>query len=91
MRDMELRISVEQAAASLDALLDRVNASGESVIIERGGKPVGRLTPTSQATMSNLVGLLESWQKSDDGWADAVEEAVRAGNQPLIPESPWDR
>jgi antitoxin (DNA-binding transcriptional repressor) of toxin-antitoxin stability system len=40
---MELRVSVEQAATSLGEMLERVNARGEAVIIERDGRPVGRL------------------------------------------------
>jgi antitoxin (DNA-binding transcriptional repressor) of toxin-antitoxin stability system len=99
---MELRVSNKEAAASLDALLDRVSGRGDTVVIERDGRPIGKLVPTQAAvpgasaangsgtTMRDLVRLVHSFPSVDDGWADGVEQAVRAGNWPLPPESPWD-
>jgi len=98
---MELRVSNRQAAASLDQLLDRVSGQGDTVIIERDGRAVGRLVsadPASARASGNgagasfreLVEVLRSLPASDDGWADAVEEAARLGNRPPPTESPWD-
>ncbi len=90
---MELRVSSQQAAASLDHLLDRVSNGGDEVVIERGGVPVGKLvaagagaspadapapfTPGAPATVDDLVEVLRAWPALDDGWADAVEDAIR--------------
>jgi antitoxin (DNA-binding transcriptional repressor) of toxin-antitoxin stability system len=93
---MEMRVSSREAAASLEVLLDRVNGEGDTVVvIERDGHPVAKLVPVrpqpGPGMGRDFVRLLQSLPKGDDGWADAVEEAVRLGNQPVVPESPWDR
>ena|SRR5437870_10160374 len=99
---MELRVSNREAAAALDELLDRVSARGDTVVIEREGRPVGRLVSAAdsvpggakgngaRASFRDLVELIRSSPRLDDGWADAVEEAARLGNRPLAPEPPWD-
>jgi len=98
---MELRVSNRQAAASLDQLLDRVSGQGDTVIIERDGRAVGRLVSADAASVRpggngagasfrELVEVLRSSPASDDGWADAVEEAARLGNRLPPTESPWD-
>src|SRR3712207_6757497 len=100
---MELRVTVQEAIATLGELLDRVNARGDTVVIEQDGRPLGELVaPRSSAmpsvkplaapaTVRDLVTLLRASPRLDDGWAEAVEEAVRRGNEPMVPESPWDR
>lgn len=88
---MEIRVSNIQAAKTLDELLDRVTGSGETVVIERDGKPAVQLVPAkkSDKTIADLVELLRSWEPLNDGWAEGVEEAIRIGNQPQ--ENPWER
>ena len=99
---MELHVSHKQAAASFDELLDRVSSGADTVVIERDGKPVGRLVPvvmTGTAPQRLLTAddiealqeLVETGRKLNDGWAEAVEEAQRLGNQPMSLEDPWDR
>ena len=99
---MELHVTSREAAASLEALLDRVSGGDTTVVIEREGKPPvhlvsptqgARLAPTDvpTGTMSDLVEILRAWPRFDDGWAEGVEEAVRLGNQPMSSEDPWDR
>jgi antitoxin (DNA-binding transcriptional repressor) of toxin-antitoxin stability system len=101
--EMELRVSSQVAAASLDGLLDQVSSgTATEVIIERDGKPVGRLLPVAPGNISParrltaddikaIAKLVETGRQLNDGWADAVEEAIRLGNQPVSLEDPWDR
>jgi antitoxin (DNA-binding transcriptional repressor) of toxin-antitoxin stability system len=88
---MEIRVSNIEAAKTLDELLDRVTSGGETVVIEREGKPAVQLVPAKKpdATIADLVELLRSWEPLNDGWAEGVEEAIRMGNQPQ--EDPWER
>ncbi len=100
---MELHITSREAAATLEELLDRVSGKGDTVVIEREGKPPVQLVSTSPTnappslagastgTMADLVEILRAWPRQDDGWAEGVEEAVRFGNQPMSLEDPWDR
>jgi antitoxin (DNA-binding transcriptional repressor) of toxin-antitoxin stability system len=98
---MELRVSNLEAAATLDSLLDRVKESGEPILIERDGQVAGKLVPvpastevkpTGQATVRDLMELLRTWEPMDDGWAEAVEDAIRVGNTPLTEkDDPWAR
>ncbi|HEV7301009.1 MAG TPA: hypothetical protein VGN72_16700 [Tepidisphaeraceae bacterium] len=94
---MEIRVSNIEAAATLDALLERVRSSGETVVIEKDGQPAGRIVPLDSAapkrtgTGADLVALLRSWEPLNDGWAEGVEEAIRLGNQPMTVEDPWER
>jgi antitoxin (DNA-binding transcriptional repressor) of toxin-antitoxin stability system len=93
---MELRVSSQVAAASLDGLLDQVSSgTATEVIIERDGKAVGRLVPALQAgralTREDIDSITHSIGQLDDGWAEAAEEAVKLGNTPMPAEPPWDR
>lgn len=88
---MELHVTSQEAASTLDELLDRVGA-GESVVIEREGKVVARLIRPEPkgGTGRDLVELLRFMPRANDGWAEGVEQAIRLGNQPVeLPE--WDR
>src|SRR5687768_11798437 len=100
---MELHVTSQEAAATLEQLLDRVSDGVTTVVIERDGRPVGHIVaaaPTGTSTtppvaiagtMEDLVQVLKAWPRLDDGWAEGVEEAVRLGNQPMPAEDPWDR
>jgi antitoxin (DNA-binding transcriptional repressor) of toxin-antitoxin stability system len=92
---MEVRVSMTEAAASLDQLVERVNAHGDVVIIERDGKAVGRLVPPTERgrvlTREDIAVITDAVSQLDDEWADAVEEAIKLGNTPMSAESPWDR
>lgn len=100
-RHMELHVSSKEAAATLDELLDRVSTAGDTVIVERDGRPVARLLPAEQsstvgrvltpADFDALRRLAEIGRSLNDGWAEAVEEGVRLANQPISVEDPWDR
>jgi plasmid stability protein len=42
-----------------------------------------------EPTVRDLVAVLRSFPPTDDGWATAVDEAIRRGNEPLPPGSTW--
>ena len=88
---MEFRISATEAARRLSDIINRIRYRGEEFIIERGGQPVCRIVPAlpSFSTGADLTKAFERMPKPDQAYSDAVEEAIR--NQPLLPDSPWQR
>jgi prevent-host-death family protein len=50
-----IEITVQQAAAQMDELLDRATA-GEEVVLTRSGRPVARLVPYSAPTTPRIPG-----------------------------------
>ena len=84
-------ISATQAARTFSDLLNRIHYRGETVVIERGGKPICEISPVKprRFTGADLLALLRSLPKPDIDYWDAVEEATQG--KPTIPESPWER
>lgn len=72
-------------------MLERVRSKGEVFVIEQAGEPICRVAPVGrpQRTVRDLVHMLQSAPRPDDGYLDAVEEIVN--NQPALPETPWER
>ena len=104
---MELRVTDTEAAATLPDLLDRVSGGGDTVIIERDGKPAVRLMPTDSPPASSdepgprkfTTGrdVQRRWANRpksfliDDAFEEGIAEYHRLYNAPKVPESPWDR
>jgi len=67
---MERTISATRAARTFSDLLNRVRYRSESFVIERGGEPVGRLTPAgaSRCTVAELAMHLRAGPKPDPGY-----------------------
>jgi antitoxin (DNA-binding transcriptional repressor) of toxin-antitoxin stability system len=88
---MKSHVSATQAARHFSDLLNRVRYRGEEFIIERGGEPIGTLSPLKPAlcTGAELAALLRSLPKPDPGFWDAVKEATQQYAE--MPESPWER
>ena len=88
---MERTISATRAARTFSDLLNRVRYRGDSFVIERGGQPVGRLTPAwaTRCTVAELVTHLRSGPKPDPGYWEMLTAIVR--RQPKLPKSPWRR
>lgn len=73
------RLSATELARKLSDVLNRVHYQRETVIVERGGKPVCQLTPVPRSLefrLSDLVALFHSLPSADDEWAAAVAEGV---------------
>lgn len=84
-------ISATQAARTFSTLLNRIHYCGEAFVIERGGEAICVLTPVQppRFTGADVVSLLRSLPKPDEGFWDDVEAATR--QQVTLPESPWER
>lgn len=85
------RVSATDASRGFSELLNRVRYRGETFIIERGGAAIGELRPVAPTrfTGADLLALLKSLPRVDDGFFDDVERAI--AEQPTLPESPWER
>lgn len=88
---MERTVSATEAARQFSDLLNRVRYRGDTFVIERGGEPVGRLSPAAPArcTLAEFVGFLRSGPKADPGYWDTVAAITK--RQPKLPKSPWRR
>ncbi|WP_438010458.1 hypothetical protein WME89_18545 [Sorangium sp. So ce321] len=91
MTFMESHISAADAAQMFPDVIERVRSQGEVFVVEREGEPVCRIEPIAPArrTVRDLVRLLQSAPPPDDAYLDAVEEIAQ--NQPMLPETPWER
>ena len=54
-----IEVTVQQAAAQMDELLDRATA-GEEVVVMRSGQPVARLAPCAPRTTPRIPGRCAS-------------------------------
>ena len=73
------RLSATELSKRLSDVLNRVHYQRETVIVERGGKPLCRLTPVPAALdfqLSDLVALLDSMPSAGEDWAAAVARGV---------------
>ena len=73
------RLSATEFAKRLSDVLNRVYYQHETVVIERGGKPVCQLTPVSGSLafqLSDLVALFHSLPAAGEDWATAVSQGV---------------
>jgi len=83
-------VSATEAARTFSDLLNRVHYRGETFVIERSGKPIGKLAPAAPAhfTVADLSALLEQLPKLDHEYLDILEDITR--NQPPVARSPWE-
>jgi prevent-host-death family protein len=89
----ETVLTVEDAAARLSELVERVHTSRETAIITLSGRPVARIVPmpTPADVSENLVAFLRLWRtqhpEPDEQFTHAIEES-RRGVRP--PRDPWE-
>ena len=71
--------------------MNRVCYRGETFVVERGGKPVCEIQPAapSRFTGSDLVSLLRTLPKPDEGYLAEVEDLI--SKQSTLAESGWPR
>ena len=91
---MKGTISVTEAVRNFADFINRVVYRGEQFVLERGGRPVARLSPVPRAgRLGDLVDLLDTLPglsgEEADGLAQALGEAS-AGLPPLPEEGPWE-
>ena len=87
------RIAATDAAKNFGHLVSRVREEGATYIVERGGKPVARISPVgvTGSTMAALKTLVAARPQADAGYGRAVERAVRRHNRPRLHRNPWAR
>jgi antitoxin (DNA-binding transcriptional repressor) of toxin-antitoxin stability system len=85
------RVSSTEASRNFSEILNLVRYRGESFLVERGGEPICEIRPVAPPPFAgaDVVALLRSLPPVDDGYLAEVEAIAR--NQPLLPESPWER
>jgi prevent-host-death family protein len=80
----EAIVTVEDAAARLDELVERVYGKRETTVIVKGGRPLARIVPLpALGEVSNdLLDFLRRWRtehpEPDEQFADAVTESRRS-------------
>jgi len=73
------RLTATELARKLSDVLNRVCYQRETVVVERGGKPVCQLTPAPASLdfqLSDLMVLLDSMSAAGQEWAEAVAQGV---------------
>jgi antitoxin (DNA-binding transcriptional repressor) of toxin-antitoxin stability system len=73
------RLSATELARKLSDVLNRVHYQHETVVIERGGRPVCQLTPVPASLgfqLSDLVALFHTLPIAGREWAEAVSKGV---------------
>ncbi len=89
----EAMVTVEEAAAHLGELVERVHAYREPAIIVKEGRAMAWIVPVPAAgeVAEDLVGFLRRWRSDhpdpDDQLSESIDESRRAV-QP--PHDPWE-
>ncbi len=87
------RITATEAAKNFGAIVAQVRESRAVYVVERRGKPVVRISPAEERTLT--LGqfaemLADRSSRVDDGYVRAVQEGIEFLNRPVVPVSPWD-
>lgn len=86
---MEPRISAAELLRTLDNILGKVYAQGDSFLIERNGDPMARIVPLPEKFRSSLREALAAWCGAgppEPAFADDLER-VGAADRPA--EDVW--
>ncbi len=86
------RISATELAKKLSDVLNRVRYRRETIVVERGGKPLCQLAPVPSSLdfqLSDLVALLDSLPSADAEWSKLV--ARGASEQDEFEGFEWPR
>jgi hypothetical protein len=88
---MKSRISATEAVCTFFRVDEPCALSRESFVVERGGKPICEIQPAAPVEFrgGDLLDLLRSLPKPDEGYFAAVEEAIRKPFK--TGESGWPR
>ncbi|KAB2860240.1 MAG: type II toxin-antitoxin system Phd/YefM family antitoxin [Bauldia sp.] len=74
------RLSATEAARRFSDLLDTIERTGETVVVERRGRPVASITPAPELSGRAVKELLGA-HEADPGWAAELKE-LREGLRP---------
>ena len=90
---VETVLTIEEAAAHLGDLVERLHARQEVAVITRSGQPLVRIVPitTSAGSSEDLIEFLRRWRSEHPEPDEQFERAIETGrptSQP--PRNPWD-
>ena len=93
LRGARARVSATEAAKNFGRLVDRVREERVSYDIERGGKPVARITPAERVsfTMADFKALVGALPRGEEEYLKVVEAAGARRNRPRVRRNPWER
>jgi antitoxin (DNA-binding transcriptional repressor) of toxin-antitoxin stability system len=86
-------VSASDVAKSLGALLDKVRGERVSIVIERHGTPIARLSPIVEprrCTPQRFVDLIATLPPAAEDFREAVRRGVAEMNQPVSLDTPWE-
>ena len=89
----ESRVTATDAAKNFGRLVDRVREERITYVVERGGKPVARITTVDRApfTLADFKALLAALPHADEAYLKATEDAAARRNRPRVRRNPWER
>ncbi len=93
---METHLTTRQLLESFDAVIDRINASGDTLVIEKDGLVVCNISPpaapprTGHEILARRRQRKESRPPLDAGFEADLAAFHAAYNQPAVPENRWD-
>jgi prevent-host-death family protein len=86
-------MDIDDAAARLHQLIDRIQTQREPAVIVKSGRPVARIVPVpaEEGMAGDLIDFLRRWREEnpepDDGLAKAIEDGRQAGRST---RDPWE-
>jgi len=84
-------MTIDDAAAQLSELVERVHTKGESAVLVKAGKPMARIVPVlaPRELANDLAGFLRRWRNDfpepDEGLAEAILDSRRTIRPPRNP------
>ncbi len=86
-------MSIEDAAACLPELVERVHAKREAAVIVKSGQPLVRIVPLPALgeASEDLVAFLGRWRHEYPDPDEELAEAIALSRQAVKPPgNPWD-
>ena len=86
-------ITATDAAKNFGRLVNRVSEERVTYTVERGGRPVARISPIDApfSTIRDFKAWIHNHPVVDEEYLKAVEEAVARHNTPRVRRNPWER
>lgn len=69
-------LNVAEAKQQFSTLLGRVAFGGETIVITRRGRPMGKLVPVSEGERPHLSAV-RGWLDADDSFFDTMEDIAK--------------
>ena len=89
---MPTRITLAELTECLPDVIERVHDQGESIVVERDGKPLVTISPPAHGparTWKEFLERLADAPRPDDKFADDLEEIQAEMNRLPLQEPEW--